>query len=101
MAVDSLILAEPVLRESCHHVEVVDGVTERLIKQMGETLEFDPAPPRETAPGMVTRWEISPAIKLSRLDLERSPHEQDLGEVDWQAVESEPSGLVNVARYRS
>lgn len=61
--------------------------------------EFEPPPLRETPPGTITEWEITRAFPLGALDAEKHPSEQDLGDLEWQPVECEPSGLVNVARY--
>lgn len=64
-----------------------------------DTLVF-PAPPKvDVPPGFITGWEISQPFKMSRLDLEVHPDSQDLGRIEWQRIESEPLGLVDVARY--
>ena len=64
-----------------------------------ETLAF-PAPPKvDVPPGILTDWEISQPFKMSQLDLEVHPDGQDLGRIEWRHIESEPLGLVDVARY--
>ena len=61
-------------------------------------LHFKPAPKVETAPGIITDWQISQSFKFSKVDYERTPNEQGLN-ITWQKVTSEPSGLVDIARY--
>ncbi len=59
-----------------------------------------PAPPVvDIPPGFITHWELSRAFRMSEVDLDVHPDDQDIGELEWQAVESEPLGLVDVARY--
>jgi sugar lactone lactonase YvrE len=59
-----------------------------------------PAPPVvDIPPGFVTHWELSRPFRISEIDLDVHPDSQDIGELEWQAVESEPLGLVDVARY--
>lgn len=65
------------------------------------TLEFPPAPAQRILPGTITRWELSPVFAASAVDMERTPEQQKLGEFAWTAVESDASGLVNIARYRA
>jgi hypothetical protein len=55
----------------------------------------EPVPPGE----LLTHWTISPAFDAETVDEARYP--SGLGTRDWQEVESEPSGLVNLARYRA
>jgi sugar lactone lactonase YvrE len=62
-------------------------------------LKFDPPPDIETPPGMYTEWQLSQTFKLSQIDPDRYPNDQELSEIKWQTVKSEPSGLVNIARY--
>lgn len=67
--------------------------------RVDESLRFDPPPVVETPPGMITEWEVSQQIKMGEIDMELHPGQQDLGEIAWQKVESEASGLVDLARY--
>jgi sugar lactone lactonase YvrE len=62
-------------------------------------LQFPPAAPADTVPGMITEWEISQPFKISKIDPEKYPQDQDLPEITWQRLVAEPSGLVDVARY--
>ena len=65
------------------------------------TLDFPLPPAQRILPGTITRWELSPVFPLASIDMEQTPAQQKLGEFAWTAVESEASGLVNVARYRA
>ncbi|UCF78439.1 MAG: SMP-30/gluconolactonase/LRE family protein [Candidatus Eiseniibacteriota bacterium] len=60
---------------------------------------FDSPPPSETPPGIVSQWQLSQAYKLSDIDRETYPGAGSLQEMEWQEISSEPSGLVDVARY--
>jgi len=62
-------------------------------------LVFDPPPAFETPPGVVTNWEISPAYTLGEVDLRVHPEEQGFTEVPWTRIESDATGLVDVARH--
>jgi len=63
------------------------------------TPQFEPAPLIETPPGIFQEWYLSPAFKLSQIDIERYPTETELSAIQWQAVTSAPSGLVDVAHF--
>ncbi len=65
------------------------------------SLDFPPAPVLRTPPGTITRWEISRVFGSSAIDMERTPSQQSIEDPQWMTVESEASGLVNLARYRS
>lgn len=62
-------------------------------------LSFDP-PPEVVAPiGMMTDWELSQSFDYSKIDIEASPGQQGMKDLAWQAVKSEESGLVDIARF--
>ena len=61
------------------------------------TLVFDSPPDVDVPPGFIRDWELSQPFRLSQIDFERSPHDQDLGPINWTAVNSEPLGLVDIA----
>ena len=61
-------------------------------------LRFDPPPVRDERPGMINEWEISRPFALGELDREIHPAYQDLEDLDWERVESDASGLVDVSR---
>ncbi len=62
-------------------------------------LHFEPPPVESTPPGMLTEWEISQPIKYSQIDLEKTPGQQGVENLNWQKVPCENSGLVNVSRH--
>jgi hypothetical protein len=64
-------------------------------------LQFESPPLVDTLPGIITAWELSQTFKLSTVDMKQYPDEQLLSEVQWQAVGSDPSGLVDVGRFAS
>lgn len=68
--------------------------------RLDNDLRFDPPPRVETPPGMITGWQLSEAFSLDRIDLEEYPDEERLASIEWEGVESEPSGLVDIARRR-
>jgi len=61
-------------------------------------LAFDPPPPVETPPGVITRWELSQRFRMSELDTERSYSDPDLPQLARPAAASRPTGLVDVSR---
>jgi len=67
--------------------------------KVDNTLKFTPVPGIEPHPGIITNWKISQPFPFSKVDLEKHPDEQELGEVNWQQVTSEPNGLVDISRY--
>ncbi len=62
-------------------------------------LEFDPVPAPESPPGTLTDWELSQKFKFAEIDHERSPYEQELGEIEWTPITSQSSGLVDVSDF--
>jgi sugar lactone lactonase YvrE len=64
-----------------------------------DKLDFDPAPEPIIPPGMLKKWEISQPIKVTGINREVHPDKQDLPEFKWKQIESDPAGLVNIARY--
>jgi sugar lactone lactonase YvrE len=66
---------------------------------MNETLEFDPPAIVDTPPGTITDWMISHPFRLSGIDIELHPDDQELPAVEWSPAKAEPTGLVNLARY--
>ena len=63
-----------------------------------EPTPMTPADP--TPSNVLSRWELSKAFADGEIDLGTYPALSG-GEAGWQAVVSEPSGMVNVSRYRS
>ncbi len=66
--------------------------------RIDNNLQFDPPPPVDIPPGLITDWHLSQAFKLSRIDIEKYPDEKFLSSIEWQEVKSEPSGLIDIAR---
>lgn len=67
--------------------------------RIDNTLRFDPPPEIETPLGMFTEWELSQAFDMTQIDLERTPEQQGITDITWRKVNSDPSGLVDIARY--
>lgn len=67
--------------------------------RVDDGIAFDPPPIPDVRPGMITEWEVSKPYRLGEIDTEIPLSEQELGDPGWRRVESEPSGLVDVARY--
>jgi DNA-binding beta-propeller fold protein YncE len=61
-------------------------------------LVFDPPPETSSPAGMITDWEISQSFKIAQINRELAPDKQDLPEIKWKKVESDPMGLVDIAR---
>jgi len=63
------------------------------------TLQF----PDEILPdyptGIITDWEISQPDKLTAVDMENTPEAQGIENIQWEKVQSLPSGLVDISRY--
>jgi hypothetical protein len=51
--------------------------------------------------GAIRRWELSPAVATGSELLDALPAAARGARRDWVAAEAEPSGLLNVARYRA
>jgi len=64
-----------------------------------ESLDFGPLPIRAVSRAGLTDWDISQPIAPPRINRDLSPYEQELGEVEWQRVIADRSGLVDVARF--
>ncbi len=52
----------------------------------------------DSPPGIITDWEISHPIKYSKIDMEKTWEQQEITDIKWQLVSSEPSGLVNLSK---
>jgi sugar lactone lactonase YvrE len=64
-----------------------------------DDLEFEAPPAKPTPKGTITEWQLSRAFKSNRLNPRQYPRFFTVFAGQWQAVASEPSGLVDVARY--
>jgi sugar lactone lactonase YvrE len=66
---------------------------------LDDDLQFEAPPATVASPGTITNWEISRAIKAERVNRDAYPGFLAIANADWQTVESEPSGLVDIGRY--
>ncbi len=66
--------------------------------QATDKLDFGLAPLRAPTAGMIRDWEISQSFLLASLDRMLAPSKASLGEIKWQKIEPEPSGLANFSR---
>ncbi len=66
--------------------------------QESKELDFGPAPIKPAAENMLRSWEISRSFPLARLDRLRAPDAEVLGDLAWQKITPELTGLVNVSR---
>ena len=67
--------------------------------EITDTLEFVPASEIETPPGIFKDWEISKAFRASEIDFEKPYDKQNLPAIEWQNIQCEPSGMINLSRY--
>ncbi|UCG92994.1 MAG: SMP-30/gluconolactonase/LRE family protein [candidate division WOR-3 bacterium] len=79
----------------------VDGTAyfSNFTYRIDNNLQFDPPPPVDIPPGLITDWHLSQAFKFSQIDIEKYPDEKFLAGIDWQEAKSEASGLIDIARY--
>jgi sugar lactone lactonase YvrE len=59
---------------------------------------FDPAPERELPEGLLREWEVSPAIPVGQVRRESYPGDFSLFLTEWQPLEADARGLVDLAR---
>jgi len=64
-----------------------------------EALDFGPTPIRAISRGSLADWEISQPILPQKINRDLSPQAQGLGEIEWQRVTADASGLVDIARF--
>jgi sugar lactone lactonase YvrE len=69
--------------------------------RLTDDLPFDEPPAVETPAGTITDWEISRVYPAQRVNRERYPHFYTIFKADWRSVETERSGLVDIARHES
>lgn len=61
--------------------------------------DFGPSPKFAPATDMITSWQISQPFAVSDIDRARAPEARELDELEWQEVDSDKGGLVDIARY--
>lgn len=59
---------------------------------------FPDMPPADVAPGAIVDWQVSRPFRAGRVELDRTPGEQGLGEPGWRPVEADADGLVDIGR---
>ncbi|KAA0250515.1 MAG: hypothetical protein EDX89_22685 [Acidobacteria bacterium] len=64
-----------------------------------DSLRFDPPPPVDVPPGLVTGWRLSAPFEARLVDREQAPSTWTLPPLQWRSVNAAPSGLVDVARH--
>lgn len=64
-----------------------------------DSLEFPPPPDISPPPGIITQWEISQPYKLTQINRELPLEEQSMDKREWRSVETESTGLLNIARF--
>ena len=64
-----------------------------------DELTFGLPPARDTPSGTITDWEISRAFPAERVDRDSYPGFYAIFFADWQEVDPEATGLVDIARY--
>lgn len=68
--------------------------------QIDPELKLSLIEPKAAEPGIIENWKLSQAFDYSQVDLEKHPDEQELGEMIWREVISDPSGLVDISRMQ-
>jgi len=66
---------------------------------INDNLNFGAAPPIDTPPGIISGWQLSKPFALSDHDIETYPGKKKLDAQEWQDIQAEVSGLVDIARY--
>lgn len=61
-------------------------------------LEFEPVPEVQTPPGMLIEWDLSIPIKITQVDRENIPPEDQMKTLEWKKISGESTGLVDIAR---
>lgn len=63
------------------------------------SLVFPASPKPALLEGLLTRWQLSQPFVANTINFELAPEEQSLPELQWEDVEGEASGLVNISRW--
>jgi outer membrane protein assembly factor BamB len=64
-----------------------------------DSIEFDKPPAKFPPPGVIDNWQIAGPYRLSEIDLEIHPDEQEIRDPAWIDAECAASGLVDIAKY--
>ncbi|MBN2357460.1 hypothetical protein JXO59_15205, partial [candidate division KSB1 bacterium] len=63
-----------------------------------DSLSFDEPSITDIPPGIIRRWQISQPLGALKIDLEKSPAEQNI-DLTWTSVTAQDDGLVDLSRY--
>jgi sugar lactone lactonase YvrE len=63
------------------------------------TLHFDPPRLGDISPGIIRDWQLSRPFGALHVDLERTPEQQGLTDLDWQPVSADSRGLVDISHF--
>jgi len=69
--------------------------------RIDETLDFGQPESVEKSFGIIKDWEISQNYSLAAIDFEKTPLEQGLTDIQWQKIECDDKGLVDLSLYTS
>ncbi|MCK4871577.1 MAG: SMP-30/gluconolactonase/LRE family protein [Phycisphaerales bacterium] len=64
-----------------------------------DSLEFDDPPTIVAPEHVITEWEVSRVVSASRVDPDQYPPFFFVFAAQWQPVEAEPTGLVNLSKH--
>nr|NQU90221.1 DUF1080 domain-containing protein [Bacteroidota bacterium] len=63
--------------------------------------EFEPAPAPTPGAGMIMDWEISQTFRTIDIEFDESPKAQGIENIEWQKIQADKNGLVDLSKYRS
>ncbi len=66
--------------------------------RQGDPPDFEDMPPPDVAPGAIVDWQVSQPFRAGRIELDRTPEEQGLGDPGWRQVKADENGLVDIGR---
>lgn len=69
--------------------------------QANDDLAFEESPEIQRPSGTITEWEISRTFPGRQFDGNTYPSFFTIFQAQWEKIEAEPSGLVDIARYRT
>ncbi len=61
-------------------------------------LEFESAPEVQSPPGQLLDWDLSEPLKITQIDRENIPQEDQMKALNWKKASGEASGLVDISR---
>lgn len=69
--------------------------------QETDNLEFNEMPVFDKPIGLIIDWEISQSFQTIDVEFDQTPKQQKLENIEWQKVEADKTGLVDIAKYNS